>query len=305
MAKTHLRLHTDLSILRNGSLDEIATMLAGYQNLPMVTDKYGTTVKQHLLLRSDVDVLPLLDQVGLGLTSGDLDAALRIPGPQVLVRLKAFHAMGVNLAQPIDRGDTVLHRLVRDFGPDTPAALEFVLGTGVPATQRTEEGDTLLHLLVGKMHDHQISRLSHLFVTPEASAFAEAMGLAGLIPMLNDAQKEEQSLRALQEAWVERFVAAGISPFDTNRAGLSVFDVIPRLPGGFERLFERRDAGFPARTEAQRRQAEHSPENIRLIERLEALAGRPYVSTRKENFLENLEVEVRQPDGSFRTFRGK
>lgn len=303
MAKTKLRLSADLRTLRNGSGEDVVALLAGYQQLPQVADKYGTTVKQHLLLRADLDVLPLFERVGLALTPGDLDDATRIRGPQLLVRLKAFQAMGLDLARPIDRGDTLLHRAVRDFHLDTPALLDWLLGIGVPVDARNDQGETVLHLLVGGMHDYRLGNLSLLFGATAPALFGMAMALNGMDQEAQQAISEDQRLRTVQEAWVERFIAEGLSPFDTTTDGLSVFDLVRRTPGGFDRLFERRDAGFPSRTEAERRAAEHSPDNIRLIERMEALAGRPYVCTRKENFMEGLEIEVRNADGSFTTLR--
>lgn len=303
MAKTQLRLRDDLRTLRQGSLDEVERLLAGFKNLASVRDRDGLSIKQHLLLRSDVDVLPLLAKVGLPVGQGDLDDATRISGPQVLVRLKALQALGIDLRQPVDRGNTVMHRLVQDFGTDTPAALDWLMDQGVPVDARNEQGDTVLHLLVSRMNDYQIGQMDLLMGAGAGAMFDQVMGMMGMGAMAQQVRQCEQSLRALQEAWVERFIAAGLDPFDPNHEGCSAFDLVPHKPGGFDRLFARRDQGFPARTEAERRIAEHSPANVRLIERMEALAGRSYASTRKENVLEDLEVEVRNPDGSFSTLR--
>lgn len=226
----------DVEILQRTMLPAIVHNFGTVSNLDRCRDRHGRTVKQILLARQDLNVLPWLDTLGLPVLASDLDDATRTFGPPLLPRLKALHAIGADLSQQFTDGSTMLHRAIGRFDQETSEVLTWLFEVGVSPTLRDAHGNTALHILVNNLVP-AIDDLRHLLVVSpgtESLAGEEAVGPSvmawtmGLIgPGQQNVWRQGMVVRTAQDLWIERLVQHGCAILDTNDTGRTVMDVLP------------------------------------------------------------------------------
>lgn len=290
--KTAIGPRHDRRVLQNGTLGEVAALLAHYRSPATVTDRDGRTVKDVLLPRGDLNAVPLMLGVGITFCPNDLFNLSHLVGtlddPDVLLgKIQALTDLGLPLTTRDPQGNTLLHRYARCFND---RVFDRLVSAGVDPTVANEHGETALHALVQSIDDTSTDFFEHLNPAPNHPvhhAFAMFQGLLdpGLGHALSNSLANGRRDHDRMVQWVDRFLAAGCRPQDTTDAGTSVFDLVRPAQHRWDAAVRAQRPDAPPGTafmlvmagKNRRRPEQYSPAHRALIERLEQAAGVTYL----------------------------